>query len=95
MTKKSNLSPNAQFVKKVMDTIIMPEMEEKDIPIKANKIISEHLTDGSPEVAEFDRELEQLENDCLNKISGADPDADKQRIVGENYCAKLRNSVRG
>ena len=90
---KSNLSETAKFVKKVMDEVIMPEMEKRGIAMEANKIILNKPKKDSPEAVEFTIHLKEMEEACMKKLSDKDPEKKKKETVGRNYCRKLRATV--
>lgn len=91
--KKSNLSETAKFVKKVLDEVIMPEIEKRGLAAEANQIIFEKADKNSEKAIEFSIHLREVEDECMKKISENDPEKDRKQTVSKNFCKKLRAAV--
>lgn len=91
--QKSNLSETAKFVKKVMDEVIMPEIEKRGFAAKANQIILERPGKDSEGAIEFSLQLREIEDECIKKISEDDPEKKRKETVSKNFCKKLRSAV--
>ncbi len=91
--KKSNLSETAQFVKSVMDDVVMPEIDKRGLATEANGIISKKLPKDDSKVVEFERHVDELRDVCLDSIPNDDPEKNRKRVVGRNFCNKLKRSV--
>lgn len=90
---KTNLSETAKFVKKVMDEVIMPEIEKRGLVGEANQIISTKAKKDSPEALQFSLHIKEIEEACEKNIPDSDPEKKKKETVGKNYCKKLRTVV--
>ena len=94
LKRKSNLSATAKFVKTVMDDVVMPEIDQRRLAVEAKEVILEKPVAGSPRMVEFESHVDELQDACLQRISPDDPEKEKKAVVGKNFCAKLKNSVR-
>ncbi len=91
--KKSNLSETAKFVKKVMDEVIMPEIEKRGFAAEANQVILERPEKNSKKAIEFSLHLSEIEDECIEKIPENDPEKKRKETVSKNFCKKLRSAV--